>query len=73
MFRPGAIQPMDGIRSKTPLYQAAISLMSPLFPLLRRSFPNAITTTQQLGRAMVVTAKERGPSRKFEPRDITKY
>jgi uncharacterized protein YbjT (DUF2867 family) len=73
MFRPGAIQPMHGIRSKTPMYQAVISVMRPLFPLLRRSFPNAITTTQQLGRAMVVTAKERGPSRTFEPRDITKY
>jgi hypothetical protein len=73
MFRPGAIQPMDGIRSKTPMYQAVISAMGPLFPLLRRSFPNVITTTQQLGRAMVVTAKERGPSKTLEPRDITKY
>ncbi|WP_438396640.1 NAD-dependent epimerase/dehydratase family protein [Caballeronia sp. DA-9] len=73
MFRPGMIQPMDGIRSKTPMYQAIISIARPLFPLLRRSFPNAITTTQQLGRAMIVTAKERGPSRALEPRDITKY
>lgn len=73
MFRPGMIQPMDGIRSKTPMYQAIISVARPLFPLLRRSFPNAITTTQQLGRAMIVTARERGPSRTLEPRDITKY
>lgn len=73
MFRPGMIQPMDGIRSKTPMYQAIISIARPLFPLLRHSFPNAITTTQQLGRAMIVTAKERGPSRALEPRDITKY
>jgi uncharacterized protein YbjT (DUF2867 family) len=73
MFRPGMIQPMDGIRSKTAVYQAVISAARPLFPVLRRAFPNAITTTQQLGRAMIAVAKEGGPSRTLEPRDITKY
>jgi hypothetical protein len=73
MFRPGMIQPMDGIRSKTVVYQAVISLGRPLFPILRRAFPDAITTTRQLGRAMIAVARERGPSRALEPRDITRY
>jgi uncharacterized protein YbjT (DUF2867 family) len=73
MFRPGMIQPMDGIRSKTPVYQMVISLGRPLFPVLQRAFPNAITTTSQLGRAMIAVAKERAASRVLETRDITKY
>jgi uncharacterized protein YbjT (DUF2867 family) len=73
MFRPGMIQPMDGIRSKTAVYQAFISLARPFFPMLRRVFPNAITTTRQLGRAMIAVAREGGPSRALEARDITGY
>jgi uncharacterized protein YbjT (DUF2867 family) len=73
MFRPGMIQPMDGIRSKTPVYQMVISLGRPLFPVLQRAFPNAITTTSQLGRAMIAVARERAASRVLETRDITKY
>jgi uncharacterized protein YbjT (DUF2867 family) len=73
MFRPGMIQPMDGIRSKTPVYQMAISLGRPLFPVLQRAFPNTITTTSQLGRAMIAVAKERAASRVLETSDITKY
>lgn len=73
MFRPGMIQPMDGIRSKTAVYQFVISAGRPLFPVLQRAFPNAITTTRQLGRAMIAVAKERAPSRVLEPRDITRY
>ncbi|MDN7179776.1 epimerase [Caballeronia sp. SEWSISQ10-4 2] len=73
MFRPGMIQPMDGIRSKTPVYQMVISLGRPLFPVLRRAFPNTITTTSQLGRAMIAVAKERAASRVLETRDIAKY
>jgi len=73
MFRPGIIQPLDGIRSKTAVYQMAISLLRPLFPLMRRAFPNAITTTSQLGRAMIAVAREGAASRVLETRDITRY
>jgi hypothetical protein len=73
MFRPGAIQPMDGIRSKTALYQAVYSLTGPLLPLLQRAFPHAVTTTTQLGRAMLTVAKEGAPASILETRDITRY
>lgn len=73
MYRPGMIQPMDGIRSKTAVYQMAISLLRPVFPVMRRAFPNTITTTSQLGRAMIAVAQERGPSRVLETRDIARY
>jgi uncharacterized protein YbjT (DUF2867 family) len=73
MYRPGAIVPMDGIRSKTALYQFIYSLGRPLWPALQRAFPNSITTTSQLGRAMIAVAKQGGPSRVLETRDIAGY
>src|SRR5215472_4908903 len=49
MFRPGIIQPLDGIRSKTALYQVFYMLGRPLLPLLRAIFPSYILTTRQIG------------------------
>jgi uncharacterized protein YbjT (DUF2867 family) len=56
MFRPGFIQPLDGIRSKTRLYQSLYSVVWPLYPLLRRVFPRYVTNTRNLGRAMIQVA-----------------
>jgi uncharacterized protein YbjT (DUF2867 family) len=53
MFRPAAIQPMDGVRSKTRLYQWLYVLLRPCMPLLVRHFPSLATTSQRLGRAML--------------------
>jgi len=39
MFRPGAIQPLHGIKSKTRIYRAAYVVMAPLWPVLRAMFP----------------------------------
>jgi uncharacterized protein YbjT (DUF2867 family) len=56
MFRPGAIQPLHGIRSKTLWYRIIYAATGPLYPLLLRLFPGAVTTTEQLGRAMIDVA-----------------
>ncbi len=53
MFRPGFLQPMRGVRSKTRLYQAMYTLAGPIYPLLKRLFPKQLTTSQRLGRAMI--------------------
>jgi uncharacterized protein YbjT (DUF2867 family) len=73
MFRPGAIVPMHGVRSKTALYQSIYSLTRPVLPLLQRVFPNAIVTTEQVGRAMLAVAKRGAPSPILESRDIARY
>jgi uncharacterized protein YbjT (DUF2867 family) len=73
MFRPGAIVPMHGVRSKTALYQSIYSLTRPVLPLLQRMFPNAIVTTEQVGRAMLAVAKRGAPSPILESRDIARY
>jgi len=56
MFRPGFIQPMNGIRSKTSWYQAFYTLTAPLYPVLHRLFPQYSTTTTHLGRALIEVA-----------------
>ena|ERR1019366_4381003 len=70
MFRPGFIQPMDGIQSKKPMYRRFYSVLGPLFPLLRRMFPNQVLSTRQLGRAMLNIARRGYPKRVLEARDI---
>ena len=57
MFRPGGIVPMHGIRSKTAAYRMIYTVMTPILPLLLRAFPKYVTTTEQVGRAMLVVAK----------------
>ncbi len=42
MFRPGIIQPLHGVRSKTAIYRVFYTLTKPFLPLLRLAFPNHI-------------------------------
>lgn len=56
MFRPGFIQPMKGVRSKTALYQALYTILAPVSSLLLRLFPASMSTTVSVGRAMIATA-----------------
>jgi hypothetical protein len=70
MFRPGVIQPLHGIRSKTRIYQAFYNILNPILPLLKSAFPQAITNTEQLGRAMLNVARNGYPKPILESKDI---
>ena len=70
MFRPGVIQPLHGIRSKTKLYQTFYTVLNPILPLLKSAFPQYITTTEQLGRAMLRVARQGFPKPILETKDI---
>jgi uncharacterized protein YbjT (DUF2867 family) len=70
MFRPGIIQPLHGIKSMTPLYNAFYTLGKPLLPLLRLAFPDQILTTEQVGRAMLAVARHGFPKQILESKDI---
>jgi uncharacterized protein YbjT (DUF2867 family) len=72
MFRPGLIVPMHGIRSKTAVYQGVYSAMRPVLPLLLRMFPKQVTTTEQVGRAMLAVAKSGYPKQVLEAADIAR-
>ncbi len=53
MFRPGAIRPMRGIKSRTKLYQSIYVIMSPFWPLFERIFGKNLTNTTKIGKAMI--------------------
>lgn len=56
MFRPGYIQPRHGATSRTRWYRLMYVFLTPLYPVLRRIAPGSVTTTEQIGRAMVQLA-----------------
>lgn len=58
MFRPGLIQPLHGIRSKTRFYRIFYAIGKPLIPILRAVAPQHVTTTEKLGRAMIKVARQ---------------
>lgn len=73
MFRPAAIVPLHGIKSKTKLYRALYTAMGPLLPMLYAAAPKYVTTTEQLGRAMIRVAKDGAPNPVLENRDINSF
>ena len=70
MFRPAGIVPMHGITSKTRLYRVAYAITRPLWPWLDATFPQYVTTTERLGRAMLRVAREGFVKPILESRDI---
>jgi uncharacterized protein YbjT (DUF2867 family) len=72
LFRPAVIQPMHGIKSRTTLYRLPYLVLRPLIPWLRRRFPQYVTTTEQLSRAMIAVAKHGAEKTVLESADINK-
>lgn len=72
MFRPGAIQPLHGVRSKTAWVQAIYVATGPLLSFLHRVAPQYVTTSEKVGRAMLAVAKRGYPKPILEMEDIDK-
>jgi hypothetical protein len=70
MFRPGFIEPMDGIESKTPSYRMFYKVLGPVMPALRRMLPNQVLSTREIGQAMLGVAKHGFGKRVLEAKDI---
>lgn len=70
IFRPGMIQPLDGIKSKTAAYRIFYSLAKPLLPLLKAALPQHVLTTRQVGQAMLAVVRHGAPKRVLESADI---
>ena len=70
MFRPGLIEPLDGIQSKIKMYRVFYKLAKPLLPLLRSVFPTRVLTTKQMGQAMLNVARHGYPNKILESKDI---
>jgi uncharacterized protein YbjT (DUF2867 family) len=72
MFRPAAILPLHGVRSKTRWVRLLYAAARPIGPAWRALFPSTITTTEQVGRAMLRVAREGHPTPILETRDINR-
>lgn len=73
--RPAFIRPGPGIRSRTRLYQAALVVLRPIFPLFTlfaRVFPSLFTTSERLGRAMLRVVEGRADRFILESGDINR-
>jgi uncharacterized protein YbjT (DUF2867 family) len=70
MFRPAAIQPLHGVRSKTAWVHATYVATAPLWALLNRVAPAYATTTEKVGRAMIKVAREGYRKPVLESEDI---
>lgn len=72
MLRPGFVQPLRGVRSRTRLYQSLYTVFSPLLPLVRRFFPQYTTTSVNLGRALIRLAAEGDAQQVLRSADINR-
>jgi uncharacterized protein YbjT (DUF2867 family) len=70
MFRPGYIQPLHGIALSARLTRVLYAVVGPLYPLWKRLFPKYVTTTEQLGLAMIHVAKHGAPKHILENQDL---
>ena len=70
MFRPAGIQPLHGVRSKVSWVQAIYVVAAPLLSYLARNTPKYMTTSEQLGRAMIKVARSGYPKPVLESEDI---
>jgi uncharacterized protein YbjT (DUF2867 family) len=70
MFRPGIIQPLHGIRSKTRGYRIGYAVMRPFLGIVRAISPNSVTCTDHVGRAMILVARNNPPEHLLGNREI---
>ena len=70
MIRLGVLSPMHGEVSKSRWTQIGYAVLGPLLPLVRAIAPGAVTTTEELGRAMIRAARQGAPKRVLESRDL---
>ncbi len=70
LFRPAYIQPVHGATSRTRWANLLYGVLGPLYPVWKALFPKWVTTTEQVGRAMLAAARQGAPGRVLEPPDI---
>ncbi|WP_084376985.1 NAD(P)H-binding protein [Pseudomonas mucidolens] len=70
LFRPGVIQPLYGVRSKTAFYQSVYTLINPLLSVIRRVRPAWVVSTESMGRAMLTVVRHGAAQPIIEPAQI---
>jgi uncharacterized protein YbjT (DUF2867 family) len=72
LFRPGIIQPLHGARSRTAAYRFLYVVLTPLVWLMKAVSPDAITTTERVGVAMLEAARRGAPKTILDNGDINR-
>jgi hypothetical protein len=70
MFRPGAIIPLRGIKSRTKSYQFMYDYFMWLVKLIKAISPNAVVSTTQIGLAMINSMLKGYDKKILKPKDI---
>jgi uncharacterized protein YbjT (DUF2867 family) len=70
MFRPGAIIPLRGIKSKTKSYQFLYDYFLWLLKIIKAIYPNSIVSTTQIGLAMINSVLRGYDKSILTPKDI---
>ena len=73
MLRPGLIVPVHGVKSKSRLYRVFYTIFGPVLPMLRKLFPRAIITSEQLGWAMLGLARSGYRKQVLEAADLATF
>ncbi|MET0864146.1 MAG: epimerase, partial [Nakamurella sp.] len=69
-IRPGFIQAVGGVRSKTPLYAALYRVSGWLYPVVRKIAPNYAIRSDELADAMIEVVRRRPDKRILESADL---
>jgi len=69
MFRPGYIQPMKGVTSRTNWYALIYKIFSPIYLVLKH-FPSTATNTVNVGKAMLRVADGNHPEKILGNKEI---
>jgi uncharacterized protein YbjT (DUF2867 family) len=72
ILRPGYIQPRHGATSRTPLYRLGYRFAAVLYPVARALLPKHVSTTEQLGRAMIGLARHGAAERILYSREFSR-
>ena len=70
MFRPGAIIPKRGIKSRTKLYQFMYDYFMWMVKLIKLFAPNSVVDTTQIGLAMINSSLRGYSKNHLDPKDI---
>lgn len=69
-FRPAYIHALHGVTSKNRLFTMLYRVISPFYPVLKRLLPGSVTTTEQVGKAMIAVARSGAPTQILASREI---
>ena len=65
-MRPAYIQPVKGVKPTLTMYK----ILGPFYPLWRRLFPKYVTTTEEVGQAMINAVFYGAAKQTLENKDI---